>query len=156
MDDVCEVKESRIPRAGKGLFAKQYIPPNRFIAFYTGVQVPPGSYLHDYRIGIKDPKTGKSVVIDSNDPQDGLARWCNHSCDAHAQFSVLTAGLKSMCICPTYGRYALVLQTLFGIPKGDEITCNYGEAYFKDASGKLNPAYHTKIRDYNKAHRKKS
>ena len=112
----------RIARSstGLGVFATERIPRNRRIVEYTGVKLPnkeveemPGRprYLYDLN---------SRYTLDGS-PRSNLGRYANHSCRPNAE------------IIEYRGR--VWVKSKRAIEPGEEITYDYGRAYFKEFIG---------------------
>lgn len=108
-------------RTGLGMFATEAIPKNRRIVEYTGtklrndfVEKMPGRprYLYDLN---------SRYTIDGS-PRSNLGRYANHSCRPNAE------------IIEYRGR--VWVKSKRAIQPGEEVTYNYGKAYFDEFIGK--------------------
>ena len=98
---------------GKGLFTKTFIPKDKCIVEYTGIEIKEedqhkvnSRYLFE---------TGKGLMINGNIPSN-IARYINHSCAPN---------------CEANGpRGKVFIFSIKKINPGEELTYNYGKEYF--------------------------
>ena len=109
---------------GYGVFALEEIPAFAFIGEYTGEvrcrkrADKHNHYCFDYSIGEKSP-----FLIDA-EKQGNLTRFINHSARPNLEpIAVLSQGAMH-----------LILQTKRAIAKGEQLTYDYGEDYWKKRS----------------------
>ncbi|KAJ3015865.1 hypothetical protein HKX48_004341 [Thoreauomyces humboldtii] len=129
--DLLEVKQSTIPNAGRGMFAKRYIPALTCIGFYFGVPMNEdefdllkgskglaGQYAHRYRL----------TVIDATD-DDGQPYPVDNPhffCPFH--FMNEDSTRVSMVFWEGHPVNQILCMTTRDIQAGDEIFGNYGTA----------------------------
>ena len=101
--------------AGLGLFTLKDIPAGKRIIEYTGPLVTAEEVAR--RRGKYFFEVDEKYAVDGS-PRSNTARYINHSCRPNAEAFVT-------------GRRVWVWSKL-GIEAGDEITLDYGEAYFDD------------------------
>lgn len=111
------------PLVGYGVFAGQDIPPQRFVGSYVGeitrrpfLRNKRNHYCFDYATGsFKTP-----FLIDA-EKKGGLVRFINHSDEPNLEaMPVVVEGMLHIVVCAT---------TL--IPKGTQLTYDYGEEYWR-------------------------
>jgi hypothetical protein len=120
----CEVKKSRIPNAGMGLFAKQRIEKDEMICWYGGVFVEKkvidnGYYDSDYFLS----RPGSDMILDAEDPMSCLGRYANDGLSFrqnNADFGFID------------GERTGYLYATKNIRKGSEIYCGYGANYWTE------------------------
>jgi len=123
-ENKCEVKRSRIPNAGMGLFAKQKIKKGDAICWYGGVFVEKhvidhGYYESDYFL----TRPGSDLIIDAEDPLSCLGRWANDG----LSFRPNNADFDF----EDDERIGFLYATK-NIAKGAEIYCGYGHKYWTE------------------------
>ena len=119
------VKKSTVPKAGKGLFAKSFIPKGSRIVEYKGrkttwKEVDGQDGNNGYIYYIK-----KDHVIDASPTPKALARYAN---DANGLIKV--KGVRNNA------RYAeeglkVYIEAVKDIPAGSEILVDYGKEYWQ-------------------------
>jgi SET domain-containing protein len=108
---------------GWGIFAEKEFAPMEFIAEYAGIVRgrrkgdSQNSYCFEYLIMPDEPT---DYLIDAVD-QGGLARYINHSSQPNLS--------SSMVVC--MGVSHIILYTSKPIKKGEELSYDYGEGYWK-------------------------
>jgi SET domain-containing protein len=110
-------------KSGLGMFATQRIPRNTRIFEYTGNLIPNEEverwkgkprYLYDLN---------KRFTLDGS-PRSNIGRYANHSCRPNAKDYI------------HHGR--VYVKSLRAIEPGEEITYDYGKAYFDEFIGRDN------------------
>lgn len=120
--DIVEIKQSKIPGAGLGLFAKKAIKKNQFICWYGGVYIEKetktnGYYDSDYLLTFPE----KEFAIDAADPLSCFGRYCNDGFNKNnAEFTCFDDSVKGGVIATK------------SIRKGSEIYASYGSVYWTD------------------------
>ncbi len=119
-----EVKLSKLPKAGKGLFAKEFIPKNTRIVEYKGKittwkEVDDNDGNNGYIYYVK-----RHHVIDASRYSSALARYAN---DARGLQRV-----KGMTNNSEYVEDGLkvYIESRKDIPAGEEILVEYGKEYW--------------------------
>lgn len=111
-------------RKGVGVRALERIPRKTILAEYVG-EVYPSNYDEDpiYSLDFSLPGRPNDEVIASISPKryGNWARFINHSCDASTRFTTCTVG----------GRHKSVVQAVRDIEMFEEVTIDYGDAYWK-------------------------
>ena len=125
---IIEVRESKLPGAKDGIYAKKLIKEDTVIAFYHGIKLPP-----NYKEGESWEANGYKIFDPSNSPQGTLdipeeyrstSQYCaslahktNHSFRPNSQFLVYD-----------HPRWGLVpcIASIQDIPAGDEVFVRYG------------------------------
>ncbi|KND03456.1 uncharacterized protein SPPG_00939 [Spizellomyces punctatus DAOM BR117] len=130
LDQVVEVKESTIPNAGRGLFAKRFLPAWTFLGFYFGVPMTEDEfdslkdgvglashYAHQYRL----------TVLDATD-EKGQPYW-NHP-RIFCPFHFMNEDPKRANIVFKEGHQVnqVLCMTTREIQPGDELFANYGKS----------------------------
>jgi hypothetical protein len=125
------IRLCRIPAVkGYGLKARETIPANKVIGEFTGKLLPVDEDLpfeqtqYTFEIDI-----GKSAVGDDPQPQcwldatrrGSIFRFMNHSCNPNVKIDHGRCGIHNRI---------LYVYTVREIPKGAQITTNYGEEWF--------------------------
>ena len=119
------VKKSTIPKSGKGLFTKKFIPKGTRIVEYKG-RISSWKDVKD-----EDGKNGyifyvtRNHVINALPVKTALARYAND-----ARGLVRITGLKNNCDYITHGKKAYI-ESKKDIPAGAEILVDYGTDYWK-------------------------
>lgn len=125
-----QLRPSRIPNAGLGLFATKNFPGNgHHVAFYGGPTniVPVDEYNRtDSGYGLK---INDDEVVDATSTQSGMGRYANE-CLARNQRNGHCIGQNSEFTSNDDG-YAFV-ESLNDISAGDEIFVDYGDTYNGD------------------------
>ena len=117
------VKRSRLPRSGKGLFTKVFIPKNTTIIEYKGKvgtwkelkNEPDNGYLF---------YVNKNHVIDALPTKDNWARYAND-----AKGLSRTEGIRNNCQYVTEG-LKVYIKSMRDLQPGDEILVGYGKEYW--------------------------
>ena len=119
------VGQSDIPNAGEGLFAKCDLPENTVSSFYNGIRLTHHEVdsrvweLNDNTISLDD----KCVIDVPNDCAildnyvATLGHKANHSFSPNCEYAPFCH--------PRFGDIKCI-RTIAPIPKGNELTCNYG------------------------------
>jgi SET domain-containing protein len=123
-EDRIEVKESVLPGAGKGLFAKEFIPKGTRIVEYKGKitnwkEVDDNDGNNGYIYYVK-----RHHVIDANRHPSALARYAN---DARGLCRV--KGVKNNAGYTEEG-LRVFIEARKDIPAGTEILVEYGKEYW--------------------------
>jgi uncharacterized protein len=119
------VKKSTIPKSGKGLFTKKFIPKGTQIVEYKG-KISSWKDVKD-----EDGKNGyifyvtRNHVINALPMKTALARYAND-----ARGLVRIKGLTNNCDYITYGKKAYI-ESKKDISPGAEILVDYGTDYWK-------------------------
>lgn len=120
-----QIKKSKLPQAGKGLFTKIDIPKGKRVVEYKGK-------LHLWKnVKHLDGYNGylmyitRNVVIDAKPAIDTFGRYAN---DANGLGR--TPGLKNNCEYVSEGTRCFI-ESLRPIQKGEEILVGYGEDFWK-------------------------
>lgn len=119
-----EVKKSKIPRAGKGLYAKRDLKRGEFICWYMGYlivndMIENGYYDSDYILKLPD----KDLYICAEDEKSCFGRYINDGLSKH----------NSNCVFETYDDiYSAGIIAKKKIKKGDELYITYGDDYWKE------------------------
>ena len=113
---------------GFGLFAARSFVPGDLIGEYTGIvrparrgrPLPGGGYSTDYAWGFPRVRNfGKSLEIDAREA-GGPLRFANHSGEANAEPDHLAIE----------GRWRVIFVARRDIEPGEDITVDYGQAYW--------------------------
>ena len=118
------VKRSRIPKAGKGLFTKVFIPKRTRIVEYKGKVSTWKDVDH------KEGKNGyiyyvnRNYVIDASTNKKALARFAN---DAKGLKHV--KGINNNCIYALFNG-KVYIESIKDIPANNEILVDYGKEYW--------------------------
>ena len=126
--DLVHVKKSKIPNAGKGLFAKKNMPRGEHVALYFGVMVHRSQVDGDYYVSdyfLEEPSS--DWIIDAADPKSCLGRYSNDSLSLEQTNAVFGFYKKP---------YSGYLKLTKSVRKGDEIYTSYGPVYWEDAKQK--------------------
>jgi len=137
-DTVVEVKKSKLPGAGKGLFAKMHgLKKGDSVALYFGVsvwkdQIDRGYYASDYLLR----KRGHPWIIDGADPLSCKGRWINDSLslektNAEFVFPPMVEG----------GSFHAEIHLTKNVRKGTEIYISYGPTFWEDMRRHNSPGY---------------
>jgi SET domain-containing protein len=124
LENKVEVKESVLPGAGKGLFAKEFIPKGTRIVEYKG-KVTTWKEVND-----NDGNNGyiyyvkRYHVIDASRHKSALARYAN---DARGLFRV--KGVTNNAVYTEDG-LKVYIEARKDIPAGAEILVEYGKDYW--------------------------
>jgi SET domain-containing protein len=123
-EDKVEVKESVLPGAGKGLFAKEFIPKGTRIVEYKGKitnwkEVDDNDGNNGYIYYVK-----RHHVIDANRYPSALARYAN---DARGLCRV--KGVRNNAEYTEEG-LRVFIEARKDIPAGTEILVEYGKEYW--------------------------
>jgi hypothetical protein len=116
-DEGVELRKSKLPHAGLGLFATKDFQPGEFVASFHGKHVPVGprvEKLRDQRY-VAEFTDGETGAIDATDSVSSGGRYANHIKDPNAEYEQ-RPDLKKMW-----------LKAKKGIKAGDEITLAYEE-----------------------------
>jgi SET domain-containing protein len=111
----CRIGRSR---TGLGLFATTPISRGMLIAEYTGPRIP----TKEARVRERERGARYMMEIDSRwtidgSPRSNIARYVNHACKPNAEAIIV--------------RQRVFLRARRRIDPGEEITYNYGRAYFQ-------------------------
>ena len=123
------IKKSKLPGAGKGLFASEKIAKNQDICQYIGVHVP--MYLVDLNYYDSDylfQSPNETYAIDASDQFSCYGRYANDSLSKmkiNAKFSKVL------------GEDGAVLKSIRDIKKNEEIYVSYGVGYWRDEPDRL-------------------
>ena len=112
-------KKSKIQ--GKGLFAKQTIPPNTFLVKYLGNEVSSVKEGQRYVIQLRNK------YIDAEDYR-GIHKYVNHCCDGNNKYTYQRSARFHMW-CDKRGVEHVSIVTNRQVEKGEEIFVNYGSDY---------------------------
>jgi len=109
-----QVKESKLG-VGKGLFSAAPLTRGMFVAEYTGAKIPAeeanrlsSRYLFELNA---------DWTIDGSS-ESNIARYINHSCDPNTEAEIIDQ--------------RIVVYASKEIPKGSELTLDYGQEYFDE------------------------
>ncbi|KAI8920117.1 hypothetical protein DFJ77DRAFT_427034 [Powellomyces hirtus] len=129
--DILEVKESTIPNAGRGMFAKRFIPAWTIIGFYFGVPMTEdefdslkgnlgiaGHYAHRYRLTVIDATDDSGQPYPVDNPQ--------FYCPFH--FMNEDASRVSMTFWEGHFVNQILCVSTKDIQPGEELFGNYGTA----------------------------
>lgn len=112
---------------GIGLFATKCFKKKDIICLYSG-DIVSKSYAETtqskYLVEISVEKG--TLVIDGQDVNNFSGRWINHRFRPNARLVQPAGGILK--VSPT--RYAIIVECIAEIQKGDEIFVNYGWKYF--------------------------
>ena len=108
------VKKSR-SGMGQGLFAAAGIGKGELIAEYTGTKIP--TSVADVSKSRYLFEVDEEWTIDGS-ARNNIARYINHSCDPNAEAEIQDGGI--------------FISSIWTIPKGDEISIDYGDEYFEE------------------------
>jgi SET domain-containing protein len=119
------VKRSTLPRAGKGLFTRVFIPKNTIIAEYRGKvstwkEVNHGDGSNGYLYYVN-----RNLVIDAKNHTKSKARYAN---DARG-FEKIKGILNNSVYVEKDGK--VYIQSKKDIPAGAEIFVDYGREYWE-------------------------
>lgn len=124
LEESVEVKHSQIPKSGKGLFAKKFIPKGAVIVEYKGeittwkkVDFDEGRNGYIYYVK-------KKHVIDASKNTEYLARYAND-----AKGLKRKKGLKNNAAYIEKGKKVFI-QAKKDIEPGEEILVGYGKEYW--------------------------
>ena len=125
---IIEVRESKLPGAKDGIYAKKLIKEDTVIAFYHGIKLPPNYKEEEsweangYKIF--DPSNSPQGTLDIPEEYRSTSQYCaslahktNHSFSPNSQFLVYD-----------HPRWGLVpcIASIQDIPAGDEVFVRYG------------------------------
>ena len=130
LNELIEVRQSRIPGAGRGLFALGFLKKGTRVTYYDGVLL---DHAQAARVAEADPSYMRSLTYDTvidglREPLvgRGAASFANHGQDASSR----NAALK-----PVWNKFAhatsVVLVTTKDVESGTELLVNYGNMYWK-------------------------
>jgi SET domain-containing protein len=124
LENQLEIKQSRLPDAGKGLFTKKTIRKGTRIVEYKGRITSWGKVNHDKGENGYIYYVKRNHVIDAAKSKKALARYAN---DAR--------GLKKMKGLTNNAKYAedglrVFIEAIKDIPAGSEIFVGYGKEYW--------------------------
>jgi transposase InsO family protein len=126
------IKRSTIPGAGFGIFASRDLPPNTRLG-YTGDKLRD---LADDDGGAYFLELTKGTAIDAARTNTGEGRWVNdpRGTDkaANCEFTLHTPPGKPRQAC---------VRTTRLVPKGEELLCKYGAAYWRFIAAKRKAAH---------------
>lgn len=124
LDPFLKVKTSTLPRCGKGLFTKAFIPKGSFITEYKGkistwkdADHNEGNNLYIYFVS-------RNHVIDANGKKDDFAHFANDARGITKVTGVLNNSqyvVKKKCV---------YIQATKNIEAGSEILVGYGKDYW--------------------------
>ncbi|MEO9020503.1 MAG: SET domain-containing protein-lysine N-methyltransferase [Ginsengibacter sp.] len=119
------IKRSKIPRAGEGLFTKQFIPKGTLIVEYKGrakkwKEVLEGKVFNGYVYYIN-----RNHVIDAMTFKKALARFAN---DAKGLTKVKGLSNNSIYVVQ---KYKVFIRAAKNIYPGEEILVPYGKEYWE-------------------------
>lgn len=132
-DSLLEVRESRIPGAGRGLFVTRDVPPGEWLAVYTGTPLSLAEVMRRKEKGeLSDYVRGGFGLfsLDAVDYQAVLARYINDPYLTPERRNVRFLKLRK-------AKRALVLATR-KVSAGEELYAKYGDGYWR-ARGLLPP-----------------
>ncbi len=114
-----EVRESTIPGAGRGLFARVAVEPGETIGYYTG-EVVGWERLTDqsYSKSKYIFAVGRDRFVVARGPRANHIRYINHATEPNA-FAVVSTRWKTVRI-----------EAIRPVKPGDEIFLDYGEDYW--------------------------
>lgn len=119
-----EVKESVLPGAGKGLFAKEFIPKGSRIVEYKGKITTWGEVEHNDGANGYIYYVKRNHVIDASRTPSALARYAN---DARGLQRV--KGIRNNAAYVEEG-IKVYIESRKDIPAGEEILVEYGKEYW--------------------------
>jgi len=120
-----EVKKSRLPKAGQGLFTKIFIPKGSLIVEYKGKISNWENADHDEGKNLYIFYVNKDHVIDAGNDKKMLARYAND-----ARGSSRSKGLFNNSEYAEENKRVFIKATK-DIPAGAEILVGYGTTYWK-------------------------
>lgn len=134
-----DIRKSRIPNAGNGLFALAAFAAGDFITEYGGAVTTHkalddlyGNHTAPYAVCvICDEQQGTEHIEDAACHR-GIGSISNHGSAAEAN--------AEYAWCPM--RKCVILRAIRNIANGDEILCNYGDAYDIIEQGTKSYTYH--------------
>lgn len=118
------IKKSSIPKAGKGLFTRKFIPKGTRIVEYTGTITTWKEVNHDEGKNGYIYYVSRNLVIDASQHPEALARYAN---DAKGPGKVKGISNNSDYIIDNKKVY---IESLKDIPAGNEILVDYGKEYW--------------------------
>ncbi|CAN5564661.1 hypothetical protein BH11BAC3_BH11BAC3_18350 [soil metagenome] len=119
-----EIKQSKIPGAGMGLFTNKPIKKETIIVEYTGTITTWKEVDHDEGTNVYIYYVSRNHVIDARHHKDSLARYVN---DARGMQKI--KGLRNNTQYVKIKR-KIYLQAIANIPAGAEIMVSYGKEYW--------------------------
>lgn len=119
-----EVRESVLPGAGKGLFAKEFIPKGSRIVEYKGKITTWGEVEHNDGSNGYIYYVKRNHVIDASRTASALARYAN---DARGLQRV--KGIRNNAAYVEEGM-KVYIESRKDIPAGEEILVEYGKEYW--------------------------
>ncbi|MCW3119647.1 MAG: hypothetical protein JWM28_3729 [Chitinophagaceae bacterium] len=123
-----EVKRSRIPGAGEGLFTKVFIPRGTRICEYKGTVTNWKDISHENGKNRYILYVNRNHVIDAEPHPESVARYAN---DARGKVKI--KGLKNNSIYRQIG-LRIYIAAYKNIPAGSEILVGYGKEYWDTIS----------------------
>lgn len=133
-----KIKRSRIPGAGKGVFARRDIPADTFLGIYRGERLTPTQYETRYpkKQAVYIMKLGRYYVDARDEGKSNWTRFVNASDNPDHP-------LQANCMFFTGGH----LRSIKDIPKGTELLVPYGNEYRWDLLPKKQAKKAVKVND---------
>lgn len=125
LQDHIVVKKSTLPGAGKGLFARHFIPKGTLIAEYKGKITTWKEVKEDNRNNVYLYYMNRNHVIDARNHKKSKARYAN---DARGLKRI--KGFTNNAVYAENGRRVYIESTK-DIAPGEEILVNYGKEYWE-------------------------
>ena len=124
-EDGLQVKDSKIPNAGKGLFyvGKQAIPPKTKIAKYSSREILRKNPETDYTL-----QFSRNQYMDSSDKLNHVGRYINDSKKANVRFGNSYRAQKE--VINNHTRYTIPIITTKRIQPNTELLISYGNKYW--------------------------
>ncbi len=124
MENKVRVKKSELPGAGKGLFARSFIPKGSRIVEYTGEITTWKEVDHEEGTNGYIYYVKRNHVIDASRTPEALARYAND-----ARGIVRVKGMTNNAEYTEEGLKVYITSTK-DIPAGAEILVDYGKEYW--------------------------
>ncbi|KAJ3130385.1 hypothetical protein HK098_002614 [Nowakowskiella sp. JEL0407] len=136
LDDILEVKESSIPNAGRGLFAKRRIPRGVILGYYFGVPMTEDEFdaIKD-NVGVASHYSHRyrNFVLDATD-ENGNPFMENHPSGLFCPFHFMNDNGLNANMIFLEGKIVNQVEcmTIRNIEPGEELCANYGNEIEKE------------------------
>ena len=120
-DAILEVKQSNIPGAGNGVFAKQKLYAGDVVTWFAGDEVLTRTTDHSYTIGLQDGTFIEGIRIPS--PGQGLASFINR------KMRMFWENCEFVEYGGTAYKHRMYVAMTKDVAEGEELYISYGKGY---------------------------